>query len=87
MSRTSYTLPTVVSSRSRRWLSPDHRGRFALGQFTREHDLFLVTVSDTGIITLTPADVLPAPTPPVKRAPARKRAPRKKAAASEEPAA
>jgi hypothetical protein len=65
-------------SKTRKFVQLDHRGRIAIGQFAR-HDMFLLVAHPDGSMTLTPADVLPIPTPPVKR-PARTRAPRKKAA-------
>lgn len=58
----------------------DHRGRIAIGQFARA-DLYLLTVDEHNVITLTPADVVPVEAAPVKRAPARKRTPKKTAAA------
>ncbi len=83
MSCTWYTLPTVVRSSSRRYIQPDHRGRFALGQFTRGHSSFLLNVAEDGVITLTPAEVLPASvTPVVNPRAGRRRAPAKKAAAA-----
>jgi hypothetical protein len=61
--------------RSVRVFELDARKRIALGTLAR-HDLYLAAVDQLGIITLTPAEILPLSTPPV--AP-RKRA-RKKAA-------
>lgn len=76
---TSATLSAVARSKSRRWVQLDHRGRIAVGQFAR-HDMYLLTVDDKNVITLTPADVVAvAPAPVTLRTP-RKRAPQKKAA-------
>jgi hypothetical protein len=82
-----YTMPTMVARKkqaSRAYLSPDFRGRVAIGRFAR-HDLYLLTIDAAGVITLTPAAVLPptAPVPPVvrKRAASRKATARQPAAA------
>lgn len=63
----------------------DHRGRIAIGQVAR-HNMFLLVAHPDGSITLTPADVLPVPTPEAKRPAPRRRAPKKAApAAAEKP--
>lgn len=75
---TSCTTSTLLSvGASRKYVELDHRRRVAIGRYAR-HDLYLLTVSAEGIITLTPAELMPLPTPP----PVRKRVPRprKKAA-------
>jgi hypothetical protein len=61
--------------RSHKYLEVDARRRIPLGVLAR-HDMYLVTVAPTGIITLTPAEVTPlAEAPPVRRRPpARKKA-------------
>jgi hypothetical protein len=60
--------------RSHKYLEVDARRRIPLGTLAR-HDMYLVTVADTGVITLTPAEVTPlAEAPPVRRRPARKKA-------------
>jgi hypothetical protein len=79
---TATTLRTVPRSKSRRWVTLDHRKRVAIGQFARA-ELYLLTVDEQNVITLTPADVVPVPAPPVKRTP-RKRTPKKAAAAAAE---
>jgi hypothetical protein len=61
--------------RSTRFFELDARKRIALGTLARHH-LYLAAVDERGVITLTPAEVLPLSTPPVVP---RKRA-RKKAA-------
>ncbi len=75
-----YTAPMGAS---RALISPDFRGRFALGKYTRGHTQFLLTVSAEGIITLTPAETVPLPSPlPVRKRTPRKRAPATKKAAT-----
>jgi hypothetical protein len=71
--------------RSHTYLELDARRRLPLGAMAR-HDMYLVQVAPTGVITLTPAEVTPLvetgkATPPVRK----KRASAKKAAAAETP--
>ena len=61
-------------SKIRRWVTLDHRGRIAVGTFAR-HDLYLLNVDEQGIITLTPAEMVPVTPAPIVRKP-RKRSTR-----------
>lgn len=66
----------MPQSRSRRYYELDARKRIALGTLAR-HGLYIATVDERGVITLTPADVTPLASVPV---PTRRRQPRKRAA-------
>jgi hypothetical protein len=71
----------VARSKSRRWVQLDHRKRIAIGQFAR-HDMYLLTVDERNVITLTPADVVAVDPAPIKPRTPRKRASQKRAAAA-----
>lgn len=70
-------------SRSNRYYELDARRRLALGPLAR-HDLYMASVDERGVITLTPAEVTPlaSPPPPVVR---RRRAKKAAPAAGETP--
>lgn len=63
-------------ARSRKILTLDERRRITLGSLAGAHDMFFAHVDERGIITLTPAELVPVAQPkPRKRAPRRKSVP------------
>lgn len=62
--------------RSTKFYELDARKRIALGTLAR-HDLYIASVNERGVITLTPAEVTPLAQVPT---PIRRRQPRKKVA-------